>query len=423
MQGARVAAVQQSTGLVGMEVQDKTVEEIRLILDNRGVHPYRHLETDDDIYNMAKAAMPGILKTLQDVRANDDYLNYEKTITGKQKKILEDTIDRYFAQPLTPNSAHALPGDTIVSYNCAGRYDGRAQPSVLCVYGMPPAMMHARVGCNCHSTAPCGHAGAPWHGGACAAPVHAAAYAVRTGTAQRLRATLERREPFNSGMSMDYEPIVRQLETLIEQTTFENIQNVRSIVKDIDSLRENVASLFGHHVQRFLTLEDTYVKKFMEFLSTLFRQFRQFRLAEPGTKQDIYDRFCRLFNMHTIILYETELRKSILMLEIMQTDLGVSLKYKLQQYERDISTMFKEMRDPAFKPSHNFTRRIDALAKTLNPDLYTKKCMTSVDLGNKIQRIKYHLFEQLHDEYVKLVNLNLKEEIQKFQEQARPTHT
>ena len=114
------------------------------------------------------------------MRANDDYLNYEKTITREQKKILEDTIDRYFAQhataqPLTPNSAHALPGGTIVSYNCAGGYDGRAQPSVLCVYGMPPAMMHARVGCNSHSTALCGHAGAPWHGGACGAPVHAAA--------------------------------------------------------------------------------------------------------------------------------------------------------------------------------------------------------------------------------------------------------
>ena len=173
MQGARVAAVQQSTGLVGMELQNKTVQEIGLILDNRGVHPYsRHLETDDDIYNMAADAMPRILETLKDVRANDDYLNYEKIITPEQKKILQDTIDRYFAQhataqPLTPNSAHALPGSTIVSYNCAGGYDGRAQPSVLCVYGMPPAMMHSRVGCNSHSTALCGHAGAPWHGGAC----------------------------------------------------------------------------------------------------------------------------------------------------------------------------------------------------------------------------------------------------------------
>ena len=98
-------------GLVGMEVQHKTVEEIRLILDNRGVHPYSHLETDDDIYNMAVAAMPGILQTLRDVQANDDYLNCEKTITREQKKILEHTIDRYFAQhataqPLTPNSAN-----------------------------------------------------------------------------------------------------------------------------------------------------------------------------------------------------------------------------------------------------------------------------------------------------------------------------
>ena len=64
MQGARVAAVQQSTGLVGMEVQDKTEVEIRMILDNRGFHPYVHLETDDDIYNMAAAAMPGILKNI-----------------------------------------------------------------------------------------------------------------------------------------------------------------------------------------------------------------------------------------------------------------------------------------------------------------------------------------------------------------------
>ena len=96
MQGARVAAVQQGTGLVGMQEQQKTVQEIGLILDNRGVHRFRHLETDDDIYKMAEAAMPSILTTLGNVQAKHNYLNYNIPITEEQKTILDDTIDRYF---------------------------------------------------------------------------------------------------------------------------------------------------------------------------------------------------------------------------------------------------------------------------------------------------------------------------------------
>lgn len=410
MQGARVAAVQQSTGLVGMEVQDKTEVEIRMILDNRGVHSYLHLETDDDIYNMTAAAMPSILETLKDMRANDDYLNYEKTITREQKKILEDTIDRYFAQLLTPNSAHALPGSTIVSYNCAGGYDGRAQPSVLCVYGMPPAMMHARVGCNSHSTALCGHAGAPWHGGACGAPVHAAAYAGYATAAAALQARQEALYRFNSDIKIDYSALLTQLETSIAQITFEDISVAAQIVANLDLIRQNFAKLLDKDKDWFQDLEQKYAEAALKHLKGLYSRF--IRETVDDAKTYLYIQYKPLFNQHILILSDTELSSCVILLEKMQESLGLTLDYKLEEYNKTVDKMLKEVRAPEFTPSRKFANRIKDLNTVADSDTQFQTLMTSVNLDMRIKRIQKLLWEDLQRTYE---SHKTKYELHKFQ--------